>query len=314
MKVKRSFTKSLSGLGLGGLAGIVLSGPMAWSSIEGLPQNVAANAIDGEYSQFLCPQDRAVELLDDTLTSVVLSVSRPEQVKVMQSFSGEDTKSVGSTIYRRVQLPGAGLATGWVDEEQIVAKSKCAGAEVNDEGEMGAASADDQLSTLSELPTWSFPTIARPSANYKEGMRRFGAARASGRLHAACDLYRNKDEKAVAVAAGKVVRSRYAFYEGTYAIEVQHAGGRIVRYGEITGKTASGTSKGRAVKLGQVVGYVAKVNSGCCEPMLHFEMYTGKATGTLTQRKGSKYQRRKDLMDPSALLTTWEKQKFGQSY
>jgi hypothetical protein len=47
--------------------------------------------------------------------------------------------------------------------------------------------------------------------------------------------------------------------------------------------------------------------------MLHFEMYSGRLNGALTQN-GNKYQRRPDLMDPSGHLTDWEKEKFGRSY
>jgi len=65
--------------------------------------------------------------------------------------------------------------------------------------------------------------------------------------------------------------------------------------------------------MGQTIGYVGKVNSGCCEPMLHFELYSGKLTGALTQ-SGTKFQRRKDLVNPSALLTELEKLKFGVAY
>lgn len=319
MKVKRSFTKSLSGLvGLGGLAGLLLSGPTAWSAAA----DGVARGFEGEFSYYLCPQDRPVDVLDESLAGIAFSVTSPKHVKLMQGFGGDDTKNVNGTIYRRVQITGqpVGMSSGFVDEESLTPKSKCASALAQEQAEQGEFSADvldaqaADLAGLGSLPSWTFPTIKRPADDYKGGMRRFGASRAAGRKHAACDLYRLKGEAAVSVAAGKVIRARYAFYEGTYAIEVQHEGGKVVRYGEILGKSASGTSKGARVKTGQTIGYIAKVNSGCCEPMLHFEMYTGKLRGALSQRNGTKYQRRKDLMDPSAILTQLEKQKFGESW
>jgi murein DD-endopeptidase MepM/ murein hydrolase activator NlpD len=106
-----------------------------------------------------------------------------------------------------------------------------------------------------------------------------------------------------------VIRNLYYFYQGTYALEVKHAGGFIVRYGEITGKKAKEISEGGKVKQGQIVGYMGKVNSKCCEPMLHFELYTGKKTGSLSQRgKGNKYHRRSDLVDPTKYLLRWEQE------
>ena len=144
-------------------------------------------------------------------------------------------------------------------------------------------------------------------------MRAFEASRSGGRRHAACDLYRTTNEAAVSVAAGKVVRSQYYFYQGTYAIEVEHVGGKVARYGEITGKSASGTGINQYVKAGQTIGYIGKVNSGCCTPMLHFEIYSGTADGDLT-RSGNKFNRRSDLLDPSPYLRDWERAKFGTSY
>jgi murein DD-endopeptidase MepM/ murein hydrolase activator NlpD len=117
----------------------------------------------------------------------------------------------------------------------------------------------------------------------------------------------------VSVNSGKVIRAPYYFYQGTYALEVKHSDGKVVRYGEITGKKPTGVTLNSALTAGQVVVYVGKVNSGCCTPMLHFEMYAGTATGALTT-SGNKFNRRSDLMDPTTYLSTWEKAKFGVSY
>ena len=138
----------------------------------------------------------------------------------------------------------------------------------------------------------------------------FKARRGGGtRSHAACDLYRYKDEPILSVAPGVVLRGLYYFYQGTYALEVRHSGGFIVRYGELTGKKEIGVSNGKKVKMGQRVGYMGKVNSNCCRPMLHFELFKGTKSGSLSQ-KGNKFQRRSDLLDPTHYLQKWESGKF----
>ncbi|HRO67587.1 MAG TPA: hypothetical protein PL182_08490, partial [Pseudobdellovibrionaceae bacterium] len=95
--------------------------------------------------------------------------------------------------------------------------------------------------------------------------------------------------------------------------EVQHPGGFIVRYGEVTGKKASNAGAGKSVKTGQTLGYIGTVNSKCCKPMLHFELYAGTKKGSLSTR-GNKFQRRSDLMDPTKHLRKWEKMEFGTGY
>jgi murein DD-endopeptidase MepM/ murein hydrolase activator NlpD len=117
----------------------------------------------------------------------------------------------------------------------------------------------------------------------------------------------------LSVSSGTVIRDPYYFYQGTYAIEVKLQNGKVVRYGELTGKTPPGVSSGSALQPGQTLGYIGTVSSGCCKPMLHFELYQGTKTGPLTQN-GTDYQRRSDLMNPSSLLAEWEKAKFGVSY
>lgn len=144
-------------------------------------------------------------------------------------------------------------------------------------------------------------------------MRRFRAGRSGGhRLHAACDLYRVKQEDITAIAPGTVLR-KYAFYQGTAVMEVRHPGGFIVLYGEIMFKDAPNTRAGSEIKAGQVVGYMGQVNSGCCEPMLHFELYSGTGHGPMLGWRNA-YKRRPDLINPTAYLQRWEKAKFGQSY
>lgn len=103
----------------------------------------------------------------------------------------------------------------------------------------------------------------------------------------------------MAVADGEVIRNPYYFYSGTYALEVRHTGGFVVRYGEIS-TAAQGVSAGSSVARGQVIAFVGKLESG--SSMLHFEMYAGTASGSLTVRGNPPYQRRSDLLDPTPYL------------
>ena len=138
-------------------------------------------------------------------------------------------------------------------------------------------------------------------------VRAFGSNRDGGaRKHAAADLYRSKGDPIKAVTSGTVIRNTYFFYQGTYAIEVKHSGGFVVRYGELTG--SSPTRQNQAVSVGQTVGYMGKTT--CCTPMLHFELYSGKATGPL--KGGGKYQRRSDLLNPTSYLKQWQANSFSK--
>lgn len=160
----------------------------------------------------------------------------------------------------------------------------------------------------------TFPLRTRPTESYLNEPRSFRAPRESGRLHSACDLYQlDEGEEILAIDSGKVIRGPYLFYQGTYAIEVKHRSGYIVRYGEINATKVSGIETGAKVAKGQVIGYMGKVNSDCCSPMLNFEMFSGKASGPLTQNR-KPFQRRKDLINPTRYLQKWEQQKFGDHY
>lgn len=145
-----------------------------------------------------------------------------------------------------------------------------------------------------------FPLQKRPSLDYKSGAREFGASRAGGkRKHAGCDLKVPKGTVILCMANGKVIRGPYYFYEGTYALEVQHEDGLVLRYGEISAKVPQGISSGVKVLQGQNIAVVGQLNSG--NSMLHLEMYAGTKTGALTQ-PGTPYKRRADLLDPTNYL------------
>lgn len=157
----------------------------------------------------------------------------------------------------------------------------------------------------------TFPTVEKPTASYLESPRKFGAGRANGRAHAAADLYQSRPGQGVrAVDDGVVLRGKYYFYQGTYALEVKHAPGFVARYGEITGRNVPGLTNGASVKRGALLGFVGQVNSGCCEPMLHFEKYSGTLKGALTQPQHRPFQRRLDLVNPTSALLKWERATF----
>ncbi len=270
-------------------------------STASLIEGVAA--VEGSHEHVVCTEGGTLNVRDQSLTRILFKANAFEKVLPVQSFGVDRVAKVidGKTYhFVNVQFPSHSNKLGWMAEEFLKLRSQCPGAAV-------------VTAPLPSASGWTFPTIRRPSDSYKAGMRRFRASRSGGRLHAACDLYRVRDEAAVAVNSGTVLRDRYYFYEGTYALEIRHQGGKVVRYGEITGKAAPGVSAGKNISSGQTIGYIGKVNSGCCTPMLHFEMYSGTASGALTT-SGNQFRRRRDLLDPTSYLTDWEKAKFGQSY
>ncbi|MGK7945773.1 MAG: SH3 domain-containing protein [Microcystaceae cyanobacterium] len=153
-----------------------------------------------------------------------------------------------------------------------------------------------------------FPFRTRPSISYKNGGRNFGAGRSGGRKHAGCDLIAAKGTEILAMADGKVITGPYYFYSGTYALEIKHDNGIVIRYGEIGQSLPTGIRVGARVSKGQVIAYVGRLNSG--SSMLHLEMYKGTQTGALTQTgnrtyhyvPSHQYQRRSDLLDPTSYL------------
>ena len=282
-----------------------------WSGFQGaaldIPEGVEVQ--NGLLDYVVCIDGSALNVRDESLNRVLFTVPRHATAKPVQSFGTDRIRKVIDGVeytFIKSDFPlSNGLArVGWVAEKYVVPRKQCLGA---------APVVEPAPPSAPVVGAWTFPTIQRPSSSYREAQRRFSAARSGGRLHAACDLYRVTNEQAVAINSGTVIRDKYYFYEGTYALEIKHSDGKVARYGEITGQNASGVSVGKSVSTNQIIGYIGKVNSGCCTPMLHFELYTGTLSGALTQ-SGNGYQRRKDLMDPTNLLMDWEKAKFGQSH
>jgi murein DD-endopeptidase MepM/ murein hydrolase activator NlpD len=147
-----------------------------------------------------------------------------------------------------------------------------------------------------------FPLRQRPKLDYKTPPRSFGCARDKGRRkHAGCDLYASIGTEVLAVEDGEIIQPVYFFYLGTYALEVKHASGIVVRYGEIQKNTPKLWKAGDKVTAGEVLGFVGQLQ-GLPVAMLHFELFAGTATGQLTVRTEGGFQRRSDLMDPTAFL------------
>jgi murein DD-endopeptidase MepM/ murein hydrolase activator NlpD len=136
---------------------------------------------------------------------------------------------------------------------------------------------------------------------YHSDGRKFGASR-DGRLHAGCDMLAPEGTRVRAMADGRVVRQPYHFYEGTYAIEIEHpqpdGEPLLIRYGEVGKGIPRNVKSNATVKQGDVIAHVGKLKRSS---MLHMEMYAnGKDHSNLTG--SSKYRRRGDLKDPTALL------------
>lgn len=156
-----------------------------------------------------------------------------------------------------------------------------------------------------------FPLDFVPEHDYHKGghARYFGARRSNGsRLHAGCDLLAPVGSPVYAIADGVVQGEPDYFYEGTYSVTIKH-GSAVVRYGELLAPNAADVrspilpaiKSSAVVKKGDVIGYVGRLSSG--SSMLHFEYYSGSATGKLTDRSSPNlYKRREDLRDPTALL------------
>jgi murein DD-endopeptidase MepM/ murein hydrolase activator NlpD len=257
----------------------------------------------GDKQTIACTSSSDLNVRDENLSKVVFRANQFESLALPQNWEQSvqyKTQGGKRLEFVPVIFPGRENQTGYVARSFVQTKASCSAYK-----NRGSSAAEGAGS--SQVSGGYFPTKGRPLQSYMEAPRRFRSSRAGGRRHAACDLYRYKNESIYAVSAGKVIRTTYYFYQGTYAIEVRNNDGKIVRYGEVTSKAGP---RGN-VNKGQVVAYVGKTS--CCTPMLHFEMYSGSKSGSLTTKSGA-FRRRSDLIDPTANLRSWEKARFGKSY
>lgn len=270
---------------------------------------------DKSFDYRVCIASNTLNIRDESLSKVITKAKAGEKVKIFQGWgnnSQERTINGINYTFVKIQLSDreSSQKVGWAAEKYIQTKENCKYLRGSSNDSGSSSTPIENITSLDDPDCCEFPTVKKVTHRFNSGMRRFGAGRSGGkRLHAACDLYRYKDEPALSVAPGKVIRNKYYFYQGTYALEIRHAGGFVVRYGEITGKSPSGVSAGKTVKTGQRIGYIGKVNSNCCRPMLHFELYRGTKSGALSTG-GTRYKRRSDLMDPTDYLLRWEDRNF----
>ncbi len=268
---------------------------------------------NGPFEHVVCLRSGRLNVRGKSLRDVLFTANNYSGVKIFQG-SGTKLKRRGRS-YIKAQFPELKEKIGWVAEDLVRPRSRCQAAaqpvkifetdkQLNEASELGSGGNRAIIRGLNDPNCCQWPVKGEPTADFASAQRRFGARRGSRRLHAACDLYRYKNEAIYAVAPGQVLAQVYPFYQGTYALEVRHSGGFVVRYGEITGKRAANIRAGAKVTMGQQVGYMGKVNSGCCEPMLHFELYSGARRGSLSGSNA--YQRRSDLMDPTPYLRRWQ--------
>jgi len=256
-------------------------------------------------------------------------VKNGEALRIRQGFDGaKKSFTADGQTHLMIEVDFTGLKKrGWVAEQFVKSESACKTAKQTAE-EIQRKIEDSAAVTGALISGGVFPTFKAPIHPYTKGnaSRWYGAGRdckwqgkgkkrvrVCARSHAACDLFRKQGDPARAILDGTVIQGPYDFYEGTWAVEIKHSDGKIVRYGEISGKIAAGIRANAKVKQGQTVGYIKTVNSGCCDPMLHFEMYSGKGSGPLTQRWRKGFQRRSDLEDPTAVLRKLEKATFGKN-
>lgn len=146
-----------------------------------------------------------------------------------------------------------------------------------------------------------FPLPIKPTQNWHELPHAFGSPRENGRKHAGVDLYAPFKTPVYAIADGEVIRSPYAFYDGTNALEVWHPGIGVVRYGEISSSKVVALSKGEQVKEGEIIAYVGLLDS-LQRSMLHFEIYSEWAKGKMLTTANMPYKRISALLDPSPLI------------
>ena len=266
----------------------------------------------------ICTPQKSINVRNEDLTQVLFSVKHGHRVKVFQGWENNKVEgTVDGKTYEFIKVEFLNFEdndqkTGYVVSSFVEAKSNC----IYDSSYRDSLKPiDNSITGLDDKACCNFPLDQRPNQSFTSRTPSFGASRNSGeRIHAAIDLYREIDEPVFSLAPGVVIRSLQPFYGGTYAIEVLHSGGFVARYGELTAKEVKNVSIGKQVKMGDRLGYIGKVNSGCCVPMLHFELYSGKLRGPLSQAgakiNGVLYARRRDLIDPTKYMLKWQNEKF----
>jgi hypothetical protein len=262
--------------------------------------------------QVVCTNGSTLNVRAENLEDVAFQASGGERVLVYQGFEQQiKTHMIGDQEFEFIEVlfpsrESEDQKSGWIASNFIRAESECPLTQYSEI----VRGPETTIKDIDDEACCEFPTVDRVTHPYTSGMRMFGARRGGGsRAHGAADLYRFRNEPILSVAPGTVVRDVYFFYQGTYAIEVVHSGGFVVRYGEINRTVPSDIRRGASVTMSQRLATMGVVNSGCCRPMLHFELYRGNVRGSLSQTRPP-YNRRSDLMNPTPYLLQWERAKF----
>src|SRR5690606_15773573 len=142
-------------------------------------------------------------------------------------------------------LSQKGKNIGWVADDYVKLMRECSSYKASRQAARSEKQKRSERKVNKQSGAFNFPVAHKPLVSYLQCMRTFAAGRSGGRrLHGACDIYRYDGDSAEAITGGKIILGPYEFYEGTYAVEVLHDNGRIVRYGEIKGRRASGIRNG----------------------------------------------------------------------
>jgi len=177
-------------------------------------------------------------------------------------------------------------------------------------------SSDTTPSNTTEIPQVSTGYL-RPIRN-KGYLSKFGASRDNGlRAHPAIDFVDKEGTPVYAIADGTLI-AYYLYWEGTYAMEVKNNDGTIFLYAEIITtvpgvtqrpKSGQGLTLNIKIKRGDKIGeMIPNTDNGLS--MLHLGYYKGTATGPLGNKANTiydyvpqkKYERRRDLLDPTPIF------------
>ncbi|MCB0378199.1 MAG: M23 family metallopeptidase [Bdellovibrionales bacterium] len=278
------------------------------------PATASATIVNGAFEKLICTQSSSLNVRDENLSRVLFQAPRLSKVKVFQGWgTNNQSKTINGKTYQYVKgqfVVGGQEKIGWIAEDYVKFAADCPYAAPDDSPGNGTfiGGVTPEVSTQEvaiSVPGSGliFPLKKAPLRAYTSGGRQFGAGRSKGRKHAACDLRRPYKDPIVAIDDGTVLR-KYYFYKGTDALEIRHSDGRVVRYGEVSQANTSGIRSGAKVKKGQQVAIVGQLSGG--SSMLHFELYSGKSSGPLTQRDRKPYQRRADLVNPTSELQKWQ--------
>jgi len=283
-----------------------------------MPENIVSFAISnsvGRWSKGAVNQEDDVKTVQNMLRIAAMTENEPrfDPNRIDGSINQDEKKSGTIKAIEAFQARFMSAPDGLISVGQRTWNELMTTLEGSDDdtGAGGTGSDTGPSVTLPGDAQFFFPFDRLPNVNWTEGMRSFGSSRSGGaRAHAACDLYFPEGTVIHAITAGRVTREPYAFYQGTFALEIDH-GAFLARYGEI--KQSAFVHEGDQVTAGQRIARVGNL-IGITNSMLHLELYDKSASGQLTVKNnqtartasGVPFWRRKDLIDPTAKLNVWK--------